>query len=52
VTDEEQAHDLIQRAKDEFGQADILINSAGVMQLSYIEKGLSDEWRTMFDVKT
>ena len=50
VTDEEQAHALIQRAKDEFGQVDILINNAGVMQLSKIEKGLSDEWRTMFDV--
>ena len=51
MTDEEQAHDLIQHAKDAFGQADILINSAGVMQLSKIEKGFSDEWRTMF-VKT
>ena len=50
VTDEEQAHALIQRAKDEFGRVDILINNAGVMQLSKIEKGLSDEWRTMFDV--
>jgi NADP-dependent 3-hydroxy acid dehydrogenase YdfG len=50
VTDEEQAHALIQRAKDEFGQVDILVNNAGVMQLSKIEKGLSDEWRTMFDV--
>jgi NADP-dependent 3-hydroxy acid dehydrogenase YdfG len=50
VTDEEQAHALIQRAKDEFGRVDILINNAGVMQLSKIEKGLSDEWRRMFDV--
>ncbi|HVF02018.1 MAG TPA: SDR family NAD(P)-dependent oxidoreductase [Rubrobacteraceae bacterium] len=50
VTDEEQAHALIQRAKDELGSVDILVNNAGVMQLSKIEKGLSDEWRTMFDV--
>jgi NADP-dependent 3-hydroxy acid dehydrogenase YdfG len=50
VTDEEQAHALIQRAKDEFGRVDILINNAGVMKLSKIEKGLSDEWRRMFDV--
>ena len=50
VTDEEQAHALIQRAKDEFGQVDILINNAGVMQLSKIEKGLSDEWRRMVEV--
>ena len=52
VTDEDQAHALIQRAKDEFGQVDILINNASVMQLSKVEKGFSDEWRTMFDVKT
>ena len=50
VTDEEQAHDLIQRAKDEFGRVDILVNNAGVMQLSNVQKGLSDEWRTMFEV--
>jgi NADP-dependent 3-hydroxy acid dehydrogenase YdfG len=50
VTDEEQAHELIQKAKDELGQVDILVNNAGVMQLSKIEKGLSDEWRTMFEV--
>jgi NADP-dependent 3-hydroxy acid dehydrogenase YdfG len=50
VTDEEQAHDLIQRARDELGQVDILVNNAGVMQLSKIEKGLSDEWRRMFEV--
>src|ERR687885_2674119 len=50
VTDEEQAHELIQRAKDEFGRVDILVNNAGVMQLSEVEKGLSDEWRTMFEV--
>ncbi|MDP9458024.1 MAG: oxidoreductase [Actinobacteria bacterium] len=50
VTDEGQAHELIQRAKSEFGRVDILVNNAGVMQLSAVEKGLSDEWRRMFDV--
>ncbi len=50
VTDEEQAHDLIRRAKDEFGRVDILVNNAGVMQLSKVQKRLSDEWRTMFEV--
>src|SRR3954447_3850899 len=50
VTDEEQAHDLIRRAKEELGRVDILVNNAGVMQLSKVEKGLSDEWRTMFEV--
>ena len=50
VSDEEQAHALIRKAKDELGRVDILVNNAGVMQLSKIEKGLSDEWRRMFDV--
>ena len=50
VTDEEAAHALIQRAKDELGRVDILVNNAGVMLLSKIEKGLSDQWRQMFDV--
>ena len=50
VTDEGQAHELIQRAKSEFGRVDILVNNAGVMQLSKVDKGLSDEWRRMFDV--
>ena len=50
VTDEGQAHELIRKAKDEFGRVDILVNNAGVMQLSAVEKGLSDEWRRMFDV--
>ncbi len=50
VTDEQQAHDLIKRGRDEFGRVDILVNNAGVMQLSKIQRGLSDEWRTMFEV--
>ena len=50
VSDEGQAHELIRRAKSEFGRVDILVNNAGVMQLSAVDKGLSDEWRRMFDV--
>jgi NADP-dependent 3-hydroxy acid dehydrogenase YdfG len=50
VTDEDQAHDLIRKAKEEFGRVDIVVNNAGVMQLSKVEKGLSDEWRRMFDI--
>ncbi len=50
VTDEEQAHDLIQRAVEEYGRIDILVNNAGVMLLSTVGKGLSDQWRQMFEV--
>jgi NADP-dependent 3-hydroxy acid dehydrogenase YdfG len=50
VTDEQEAHDLIKRGRDEFGRVDILVNNAGVMQLSKVQRGLSDEWRTMFEV--
>jgi NADP-dependent 3-hydroxy acid dehydrogenase YdfG len=50
VTDEDQAHGLIRKAEQEFGSVDILVNNAGVMLLSNVGKGLSDQWRTMFEV--
>jgi len=50
VIDEGQAHALIQRAEEEFGRVDILVNNAGVMLLSTVGKGLSDQWRQMFEV--
>jgi NADP-dependent 3-hydroxy acid dehydrogenase YdfG len=50
VTDEGQAHDLVRRAVEEFGRIDILVNNAGVMLLSTVQKGLSDQWRQMFEV--
>jgi len=50
VTQESQAHGLIRKAEEEFGSVDILVNNAGVMLLSKVGKGLSDEWRQMFDV--
>jgi NADP-dependent 3-hydroxy acid dehydrogenase YdfG len=50
VTDESQAHDLVHRAVEEYGSIDILVNNAGVMLLSTVGKGLSDQWRQMFEV--
>jgi NADP-dependent 3-hydroxy acid dehydrogenase YdfG len=50
ITDEAQVHDLVGRAVEGFGRIDILVNNAGVMLLSRIERGLSDQWRQMFEV--
>jgi NADP-dependent 3-hydroxy acid dehydrogenase YdfG len=50
ITDEGQAHGLIRKAEVEFGRLDILVNNAGVMLLSRVGKGLSDQWRQMFEV--
>jgi len=50
VTEESQAHGLIRKAEEEFGNVDILVNNAGVMLLSTVGKGLSDQWRQMFEV--
>jgi NADP-dependent 3-hydroxy acid dehydrogenase YdfG len=50
VTDESQAHGLIQKAREEFGSVDILVNNAGIMLLSTVGQGLSDQWRQMFEV--
>jgi NADP-dependent 3-hydroxy acid dehydrogenase YdfG len=50
VTDESQAHGLIRKTVEEFGSVDILVNNAGVMLLSTVGKGLSNQWRQMFEV--
>ena len=50
VTDESQARNLVHRAVEEYGSIDILVNNAGVMLLSTVGKGLSDQWRQMFEV--
>ncbi len=50
VTDEEQAHNLVRRAAEEYGRLDVLVNNAGVMLLSTVGKSLSDQWRQMFEV--
>ena len=38
VTDEQQAHALVDQAIEEFGRIDILVNNAGVMLLSKVER--------------
>lgn len=41
---------LMKQAKDTFGHVDILINNAGVMLLSYLDKLHVKEWDRMIDV--
>ncbi|TMR04937.1 SDR family oxidoreductase [Actinomadura soli] len=50
VTDEDQATAMIKDVVDRHGRIDVLVNNAGVMLLSRIERGLTDEWRQMTDV--
>jgi NADP-dependent 3-hydroxy acid dehydrogenase YdfG len=40
----------VSRTLDEYGSVDVLINNAGLMPLSYIEKLKTDEWEKMVDV--
>lgn len=42
--------DAVKNAVKEFGKVDVLINNAGLMPLSYIEKLKTDEWEQMVDV--
>ena len=50
VTSKEQMHGLAQHGIETFGRIDSLVNNAGVMPLSLLEKGRTDEWDHMIDV--
>lgn len=50
VTSHEQMSDLAAFAHDQFGQIDVLINNAGLMPLSPLNKRKIDEWDQMVDV--
>ena len=50
VTKSEEFKNVITQAKKEFGTVNILVNNAGLMPLSYVEKLKTDEWNTMIDV--
>ena len=50
ITDEKLAHNLVRSAAEEYVRVDILVNNAGGVLLSEVGKGLSDQWRQMFEV--
>ena len=50
VTSKEQMHALAAHGIDTFGRIDALVNNAGVMPLSLLVKGRTDEWDQMIDV--
>lgn len=50
VTDSKEFKDVVKKAIDKFGSVHILVNNAGLMPLSYIEKFKTVEWNTMVDV--
>lgn len=47
VADDTQAHEMVQKAKDQFGRVDILVNNAGVMLNGPIEGADTEDWRRM-----
>lgn len=50
VTDSAQVEQLAKIAQDTFGSVDVLVNNAGLMPLSKLNKNKQDEWNTMVDV--
>lgn len=50
VTKAAEFEKAVSMAVAEFGSVDVLINNAGLMPLSYVEKLKTDEWEKMIDV--
>ncbi|MDQ0300178.1 NADP-dependent 3-hydroxy acid dehydrogenase YdfG [Salibacterium salarium] len=50
VTSREQMEDLAQTALEHYGKIDVLVNNAGLMPLSFMNKLKVDEWDKMIDV--
>ncbi|MEW9668556.1 SDR family oxidoreductase [Ammoniphilus sp. 3BR4] len=50
VTSRKQMEDLANYAIEQFGKIDVLLNNAGVMPLSFMNKLKVDEWDQMIDV--
>lgn len=50
LTEETQAHNLVQKANAELGRVDILVNNAGIALLGPIEGADTSDWRRMIDI--
>ena len=50
VTSKEQMHGLANHGIEKFGKIDSLVNNAGIMPLSLLAKGRTEEWDHMIDV--
>lgn len=50
VTKKEDWNKVIQQTQEAFGDADVLVNNAGLMPLSYVKKLKTNEWEKMVDV--
>jgi NADP-dependent 3-hydroxy acid dehydrogenase YdfG len=49
VTNKDQVHALAQLGIDKFNKIDALVNNAGIMPLSLLNAGRTDEWDEMID---
>ncbi|MGN6372292.1 MAG: SDR family NAD(P)-dependent oxidoreductase [Solirubrobacteraceae bacterium] len=49
VADEQEARAFVQRAGEDLGRLDVVVNNAGVMLLGPIEDADTEEWRRMID---
>lgn len=50
VSVKKQVQEMVQKALDEFGQLDVLVNNAGVLTVSLVEDLPEETWDRIFDV--
>jgi NAD(P)-dependent dehydrogenase (short-subunit alcohol dehydrogenase family) len=50
ISEERIATGVVQRALEEFGRVDVLVNNAGISHIRAAEETTADDWRRVFDV--